>query len=212
MEVVAVTDERGVLVVDAGSSSLHLVVLAEDDGELARRDLTEPVGDRATEIIEDFLREAPEITAVGHRLVHEGAGLRGPVRIDDGIRAQFGHSAALAPLHMPPALAALDAARALLPHLPHIACVDTTFHADLPDAARTYALPRDLRERFGLRRYGFHGLSYAWALERAAALLECPADAAHLVITHLGGGCSACAVRDGRSVDTTMGFTPWREW
>jgi hypothetical protein len=87
-------------------------------------------------------------------------------------------------------------------------CLDTAFHADLPPAAHTYALPGEWTERLGLRRYGFHGLSYAWALRRAAELLDRPAASLHVVLAHLGGGCSVCAVRDGRSVDTTMGFTP----
>ena len=92
--------------------------------------------------------------------------------------------------------------------MPHVVCPDTAFHADLPAVAATYPLPAEWRSRWGLRRYGFHGLSYAYALRRAEQLLRRPAADLHLVITHLGGGCSVCAVRNGRSVDTSMGFTP----
>jgi acetate kinase len=112
---------------------------------------------------------------------------------------------ALAPLHQPPALAALAALRRAAPQLPAVACFDTAFHAGLPDAAATYALPSAWRERWPLCRYGFHGLSHAWAARRAAALLD---GAERIVSCHLGAGASLAAVRDGRSVDTTMGFTP----
>jgi acetate kinase len=96
----------------------------------------------------------------------------------------------------------------VLADVPHVVCFDTAFHSSLPEAAYVYALPATWRQRYGVRRYGFHGLSYAWALARTAELLGSPADRLHVVLTHLGGGCSATAVRDGLSVDTTMGFTP----
>ncbi|MER7369622.1 acetate/propionate family kinase, partial [Nonomuraea wenchangensis] len=114
----------------------------------------------------------------------------------------------LAPLHLPPALALLEAAREQLPAVPHVLCPDTAFHAELPEEAATYALPREWRERHGLRRYGFHGLSYAWAADRTAELLGRPLAELELLMAHLGGGCSACALSGGRSVDTSMGFTP----
>jgi acetate kinase len=111
-------------------------------------------------------------------------------------------------LHQPRALAGIRATAALLPGVPAVACFDTAFHATLPPAAATYALPSDWRERFGLRRYGFHGLSHAWASRRAGELLGRPVDSLRLVTAHLGAGASLCAVHAGRSVDTTMGFTP----
>ncbi|MEV7442585.1 acetate/propionate family kinase [Streptomyces sp. NPDC091204] len=197
-----------VLVVDAGSSSLHLRVLDEDLSELAARDFTDPPGDDADHMVTEFLHGAPEVVAAGHRLVHGGPRLTSATLVDAEVRELLQDVADLAPLHMPPALAVLDAARSLLPDIPHVACPDTAFHAHLPEAARTYALPRKWNHRYGLRRYGFHGLSYSWALARAADLLARPAGELQLVLTHLGGGCSACAVRDGGSVDTTMGFTP----
>ncbi|MGK5498147.1 acetate/propionate family kinase [Streptomyces sp. URMC 125] len=197
-----------VLVVDAGSASLHLTVYDADGRELASDDHAEPPGEDTAALIESLLRDGPPVDAVGHRVVHGGPRLVRPTPVDDAVRAELARAAELAPLHVPPALAALDAARGLLPEVPHVVCLDTAFHAGLPPAARAYGLPSAWTQRYGLRRYGFHGLSYAWALDRAARLLDRPADSLHVVLTHLGGGCSACAVRDGRSVDTTMGFTP----
>ncbi len=197
-----------VLVVDAGSSSLRLAVVADDDREVATRHTEHPPGDDTGSLLDEVLRAAPEVAAVGHRLVHGGPHLRGPVAVDAAVRAELDRAAELAPLHLPAALTVLDAARERLPDVPHVACVDTAFHAEIPAPAATYALPREWTRRYGLRRYGFHGLSYAWALREAAALLGRPADGVQIVMAHLGGGCSACAVRDGHSVDTTMGFTP----
>lgn len=203
------TRDPDILVVDAGSSSLRLTVLDSDGREQAAKHLTQAPGPGTADTIADFLRdEAPPVGAAGHRIVHGGPRLLGPTVVDDDVRAELDRTAGLAPLHVPPALVALDATRALLPDVPHVACLDTAFHADLPPAARTYGLPREWTERHGLRRYGFHGLSYAWALRRAAGLLGRPAGSLQVVLAHLGGGCSACAVREGRSVDTTMGFTP----
>src|SRR5205807_1757169 len=102
----------------------------------------------------------------------------------------------------------LDAVSALLPDTPAVACFDTAYHATLPPAASTYALPARWRQEWGVRRYGFHGLSHAWMARRVPALLGCPPDGLRLVSCHLGAGASLCAIRDGRSVDTTMGFTP----
>ncbi|NEB14945.1 acetate/propionate family kinase [Streptomyces coelicoflavus] len=197
-----------VLVVDAGSSSLHLTVFDDDLGVLAERDSSSAPGDHAVGLLRQLLREAPAPVAVGHRVVHGGPALREHLLVDDHVRDALDGAADMAPLHVPPALTVLDAARDLLPDIPHAACLDTAFHAGLPAAAREYAVPGAWRERYGLRRYGFHGLSYSWALGRAAELLGRRPERLQVVIAHLGGGCSACAVRDGRSVDTTMGFTP----
>jgi acetate kinase len=197
-----------VLVVDTGSASLHLRVLGPDDEVLAQADVGSADGPQTDRAWRDLAAGDLPISAVGHRLVHGGPRLSQPTVIDDKVRAELEGVARLAPLHVPQALAALDEARTALPDVPHVACFDTAFHAGLPEAARMYALPAEWRERYGLRRYGFHGLSYAWALGHAAELIGRPADEIQVVLTHLGGGCSACAVREGRSVDTTMGFTP----
>jgi len=140
------------------------------------------------------------VDAVAHRIVHGGTRFREPVVIDDDVENELGALTELAPLHNGPAVAAVDAARRALPDVPHVAVFDTAFHATLPEAAATYAVPRRWREDWGIRRYGFHGLSVQWAAERVPV--------PRLVVCHLGGGCSVTAVRDGRSVETTMGFSP----
>ncbi len=142
--------------------------------------------------------------------MHGGERLREPVRLDGDVRAALAEAAELAPLHDPPALAAIDALARLRPELPAVACLDTAFHATLPAAASTYALPAAWRERWPLRRFGFHGLSHAWAARRVPELLAERADAGppRIVSCHLGAGASLAAIADGRSVDTTMGFTP----
>jgi acetate kinase len=116
------------------------------------------------------------------------------------VREQIAELESLAPLHNAPALAAIGEAKRTLPHVPHVAVFDTAFHATIPDEAAVYATPHQWRERWGIRRYGFHGLSVQWAAEQVSV--------SRLVVCHLGGGCSVTAVRDGRSVDTTMGFSP----
>jgi acetate kinase len=127
------------------------------------------------------------------------------VVIDADVEQRLRALVDLAPLHQPKSLAGLDAARRLLPNVPHVACFDTAFHATLPEYASTYALPREWRERWEVRRYGFHGLSHAWASRRARAMVP---GARRVVVAHLGAGASLAAVLDGRSIDTTMGFTP----
>jgi acetate kinase len=147
------------------------------------------------------LAEVPEgIGAVAHRVVHGGARFSEPVVIDDGVRQELEALSELAPLHNVPAVAAIDEARRALPAVLHVAVFDTAFHTTMPEEARTYALPARWREEWGIRRYGFHGLSVAWAAE----CVPVP----RLVVCHLGGGCSVTAVLDGRSADTTMGFSP----
>jgi acetate kinase len=145
---------------------------------------------------------------VGHRLVHGGERFREAVRIDAGVEAELRALVDLAPLHQPKSIAALDAVLAVRPDLPAVACFDTAFHATLPDAAATYALPEDLRRRWRLRRYGFHGLSHAWIARRVPELLGRSPAGLRIVSCHLGAGASLCAIADGLSVDTTMGFTP----
>ena len=182
------------LVVNAGSSSLKLRVLGGDDAVLASHDLAP----------DEPWPALPDVDAVGHRVVHGGTRFRQPTVVDDAVLTALEELTVLAPLHQPGTLRALRRAREVLPSLPHVACFDTAFHATLPDHATTYALPRAWRERFGVRRYGFHGLSHAWASRRAAELT----GARRVVTCHLGAGASLAAVRDGTCIDTTMGFTP----
>jgi len=132
--------------------------------------------------------------------VHGGARFKAPVLIDEEVEHEIADLALIAPLHNTPALEALDEARRVLPDVPHVAVFDTAFHAAIPDEAAVYAVPRRWTEEWGIRRFGFHGLSVQWSAERVPA--------PRLVVCHLGGGCSVTAVLDGRSVDTSMGFSP----
>src|SRR6266508_3282937 len=132
--------------------------------------------------------------AVGHRIVHGGTEFSEPVRIDEEVERRLRALTDLAPLHQPKSLAALDSVTAALPDLPRVACFDTAFHARLPAAAATYALPREWRERFQIRRYGFHGLSHAYASRRAGEVVGKPVEAVRIVTCHLGAGASLAAV------------------
>jgi acetate kinase len=196
-----------VLVVNAGSASLKLRLLDSGDAVLGSRDLEARGGRFDPGQLETAVRELGDAEAVGHRIVHGGRRFRHAVVLDARVLAQLRELSALAPLHQPPALAAVDAVARLLPDTPAVGCFDTAFHAGLPDAASTYALPLEWRERWQLRRYGFHGLSHAYAARRAIALAAAPEEA-RVVTCHLGAGASLAAVRRGRSLDTTMGFTP----
>jgi acetate kinase len=204
-----------VLVVNAGSSTLKLALLEETcerDGEYTVIAAQELPASRA-EVDPDALREAlhtglDDADAVGHRIVHGGERFRAAVAIDAEVEAQLRLLVDLAPLHQPKSLAALDAVARELPGLPAVACFDTAFHATLPAAAATYALPREWRERWPLRRYGFHGLSHAWVARRAPQMLGQDAMGLRIVSCHLGAGASLCAIADRVSRDTTMGFTP----
>jgi len=174
-----------VLVVNAGSTSLKLALV--DEGGSAQTLAS--------------LEEAPaDVDAVGHRVVHGGERFLDPVLIDETVLTELEAVSELAPLHNAAALTAIEAARQALPDRPHVAVFDTAFHATLPEEASTYPLPARWRRELGLRRYGFQGISAQWA----AGQVPVP----RLVVCHLGGGSSVTAVRDGRSVDTTMGFTP----
>ncbi|REJ73966.1 MAG: acetate kinase [Planctomycetota bacterium] len=153
------------------------------------------------------LPQATDLAAVGHRVVHGGP-FTSAMRLTPEVRARISELTELAPLHNPPSLETISAAEAVLPDVPHVAVFDTSFHATLPREAATYPLPRKWTEEWGIRRYGFHGLSHAYCAARAAEMLDQPAESLRLVICHLGHGCSASAVHGGRCVDTTMGFTP----
>jgi acetate kinase len=196
------------LVVNAGSSSLKLAHLDADGAVTAATTVEAWQGEDHLEPLEAFLGGCGPVDAVGHRVVHGGPRYTGPARLDDDVVGYLDSISHLAPLHNPRALAGVRSVRALLPGVPSVACFDTTFHATLPPAARTYAVPRDWTERWQLRRYGFHGLSHAYAAHRGAELAGRPAEELRIVTAHLGAGASLAAVRNGVSVDTTMGFTP----
>jgi len=195
-----------VLTVNAGSSSLKMRLLGRGDEPLADHDVDTPRASIDADALAAVIAGMGPVDAVGHRIVHGGRRFVDPVRVDDAVVAALRELTDLAPLHQPLSLAALDAVSGALPDTPAVACFDTAFHATLPAAAATYPLPADWRERWRLRRYGFHGLSHAYASRRAAERLG--AADARVVTCHLGAGASLAAARDGRSVDTTMGFTP----
>jgi acetate kinase len=198
-----------VLVVNAGSSSLKLRVLDGSDQVTGTADLPAPRGAADAAAVGTALASLGDADAAGHRIVHGGTSFTGPVRIDDGVLARLRALTSLAPLHQPKSLAAVEAVQRARPGLPAVACFDTAFHATIPPAAATYALPREWRERWTLRRFGFHGLSHSYCSGRAAELAGAAGDATLRVVTcHLGAGASLAAVRGGVSVDTTMGFTP----
>jgi acetate kinase len=201
-----------VLVVNAGSSSLkHALVDTACETILERgTERWEPgvsAGRHAQALRAAFAGAGGRAEAIGHRVVHGAASFAGPARIDARTRCAIAALAPLAALHTRAALEGIDAGAAVLPDLPQVACFDTAFHRTLAPEAATYALPHAWSERFGLRRYGFHGLNVAWCHEQAASIVGAQ-GCRRLVVCHLGSGCSVSAVLDGRSVDTSMGFTP----
>ena len=149
-----------------------------------------------------------EIYAVGHRVVHGGEEFTGAVPIDKAVIASIERFSDLAPLHNPPNLVGIRAATQALPEAQQVACFDTAFHMTLPQVAYMYALPYELYEKYGIRRYGFHGTSHRYVTARAAAFLGKKESELNVITCHLGNGCSMTAVENGRSVDTSMGLTP----
>lgn len=197
-----------VLVANAGSSSLKMRLLDPADRVLAALDLGQWAGRHESEEIEHFVGGLERVDAIGHRIVHGGTAFHGPTVIDTQVRDRIAALGELAPLHQPRCVVGIDTLSQVLPHVAAVACFDTAFHHRLPDAAATYALPRTWITQWGLRRYGFHGLSHAYASRRAAELLGREVIGLRIVSCHLGAGASLAAIKGGHSVDTTMGFTP----
>lgn len=154
------------------------------------------------------IRDMSEISAVGHRIVHGGEKFHGSVVIDQNVINAIRECIELAPLHNPPNIVGLEACQNLLPGIPMVAVFDTAFHQTMPKYAYLYALPYEIYEKYGVRKYGFHGTSHKYVAERAAALLGKPIEQLKIITCHLGNGASICAVKYGKSVDTSMGFTP----
>jgi acetate kinase len=196
-----------VLVVNIGSTSVKLAVLY-GEAVIAAERLERSQGRLDEQAIATFLADHGPVDAIGHRIVHGGVAFTGAVVVDDPVRARLETLVDLAPLHLPPSLEGLDLLRRLAPEVPNVACFDTAFHARMPAAASTYALPAAWRRRWPLRRFGFHGLSHSWAATRVAACMGMPVDTLRIVTCHLGAGASLAAVDRGVSVDTTMGFSP----
>lgn len=206
--------QQRVLVLNAGSSTLKASVLASDS-EHAEASVTVPLGGvgEAAEAFRIALQATKDagvdpstIRAVGHRVVHGGSVFTRTTVIDDAVLQQIRELARLAPLHNAVAAEVIAAARAALPGIPQAAAFDSAFHATLPKEGYVYALPYEWYSDWGYRRYGFHGLSVTWSVERTAALLK--RSALGIVVAHLGNGCSVTAVWQGRSVNTSMGMTP----
>jgi acetate kinase len=215
--------DRLVLVINSGSSSLKFQLVDPDSGESRDGGVVQQIGEPSSRVAdhEEALRLAFDqmaeagidlkscgLVAVGHRVVHGGNSFCQPTLLDDAVIDKLDDLSELAPLHNPPALKGIRVARRLLPDIPHIAVFDTGFFHDLPPAAATYAIDRDLAQRWQIRRYGFHGTSHRYVSEQAAAFLDRSPSDLNQIVLHLGNGCSASAIAAGRPVDTSMGLTP----
>ena len=209
-----------VLVVNSGSSSLKYQLIDPETGETHAKGVIERIGEprsdvadhagalrRALDQMGDRL-DAAGLLAVGHRVVHGGSRFAEATIADEDVRAAIADLAPLAPLHNPANLLGIEATAELFPEVPQVAVFDTAFHHTLPAEAYTYAVPREWRESYGVRRYGFHGTSLSYVARRAAAVLGKDLADTDLVVLHLGNGCSACAVRGGVSIETSMGLSP----
>jgi acetate kinase len=216
-----VSAPRTVLVLNCGSSSLKYAVVEPDTGRLLVDGIVERIGEGEVADHEEALRASFDalaaegyalddlgLVAVGHRVVHGGPDLYLPTVVDDGLVATLRTLAPLAPLHNPPAVLGIEVARRVLPDLPHVAVFDTGFFHDLPPAAATYAIDRELAQRWHIRRYGFHGTSHQYVSQQAAEFLRAPLESLNQIVLHLGNGASASAIVGGRPLDTSMGLTP----
>ena len=227
-----------VLVINSGSSSIKYQLLETESGEAlatgllerigqpmgavrhdgpnGRTELEQPIGDHEAgiaTILGLFAEHGPtldgdDLTAVGHRVVQGGDIFTGPALVDDAVEAAIEGLNALAPLHNPPNLSGIRAARRAFPDVPHVAVFDTSFHSTLPPAAYTYAIDREVAAAYSIRRYGAHGTSHGYVSRRTAELLGKDPSEVNVIVLHLGNGASATAVRGGESVETSMGLTP----
>ena len=201
-----------ILVVNAGSSSVKLRLVGDGDVVVDQADLPaiDPTGRDAegTAALEAAAGRFERVDAVAHRVVHGGTDFVDAVVVDPGVLRRIEALTPLAPLHQPACVAGIRWAMERFPGVPQVAAFDTAFHATIPAAAATYALPEAWRARWPLRRFGFHGLSHAWAARRAAQLMDRSVAELRTVSCHLGAGASLAGIAGGRSIDTTMGFTP----
>ncbi len=226
-----------VLVINCGSSSIKLAVIEPESGKRLVEGVAERLSGSRTNMVIRFANAekvsfalpgadhakafklfadklsddrdvSDRIMALGHRVVHGGEQFSAPVVIDEQVLQQIDACSELAPLHNPANLQGIVGAAQYFPDLPQVAVFDTAFHQTLPETAYLYAIPYSLYEQHQLRRYGFHGTSHHYLLLEAADRLGKPVEKTNLLTVHLGNGCSACAIRQGRSVDTTMGLTP----
>jgi acetate kinase len=209
-----------VLVLNSGSSSVKFQLIDPDSGASLVDGIVERIGEEGSAVADydEALRvvfaevgkheDRGTLIAVGHRVVHGGPDLYQPTLVDDALVAKLEELAPLAPLHNPPAVLGIEVARKALPDLPHVAVFDTAFFHDLPAAAATYAIDRDIAAQWHIRRYGFHGTSHQYVSEQVASFLDVPLAELSQIVLHLGNGASASAIVGGRPVDTSMGLTP----
>ena len=202
---------RPILVINSGSSSLkYQVVDVESQDSLLAGNIERVTrhADAFRQMLHDLQASGLQPMAVGHRVVHGGARFAAPTKITPEVIAEIETLVPLAPLHNPGNLAGIRAALAAFPELPQVAVFDTAFHQTMPEASYRFAIDRALADEHQVRRYGFHGSSYSYVTRRTAELLERPVESLNAVILHLGNGASACAVKGGKSYDTSMGLTP----
>lgn len=205
-----------ILVINSGSSSLKYQVRDAQTGEVDREGLVQKIGEPGGEVADhrqalDLVAEQLgdiEITAVGHRVVHGGERFGEPVLIDSEVLRSIERLNSLAPLHNPANVMGIRAIERKWPQLPQVAVFDTAFHRTMPEYAWRYALPDELYQEHGIRRYGFHGTSHEYVSRRAAQVLGIPLEEFDAVVAHVGNGASVTAIQGGRSIDTSMGFTP----
>lgn len=203
-----------VLVLNCGSSSVKYQLIEPDSGRVDAHGLVERIGEDPIRNHEEALRlvfdsiDTDDVEVVGHRVVHGGQKFHEPTLLDDAVVTQIAELSALAPLHNPAGVQGIEVARRLLPDVPQVAVFDTAFFYNLPPAAAIYALDREVAERYGVRRYGFHGTSHQYVSEQAAGFLGRGYAEINQIVLHLGNGASASAILHGRAVETSMGLTP----
>jgi acetate kinase len=203
-----------ILVINSGSSSIKYKLFKMPHKKLISKGLIEHIGEEGSRIADHYqglkviLEEIDGVDLVGHRVVHGAEEFKKPVLIDKAVIKKIRQCSSLAPLHNPANLTGILACKKLLPSVRQIAVFDTAFHQSLPDYAYIYGLPYQYYERLGVRKYGFHGSSHEYVAHEAARLIKRPIDKLKIITCHLGNGCSITAVDRGKSVDTSMGFTP----
>ena len=203
-----------IAVINAGSSSLKFKLFDMQTKEVLYASLVEKIGEAGSKIqthqeaLESIDIDFSKIDAIGHRVVHGGDKLTSSTLIDENVIQIISSLSSLAPLHNPANLEGIKVARKKAPSLANIAVFDTAFHSSMPKEAYMYALPREMYEKHHIRRYGFHGTSHSYIMKKAAFMLHKEIDEVNLITLHLGNGASACAIKNGKSIDTSMGFTP----
>jgi len=203
-----------IAVINAGSSSLKCKVFVFPSEEIIYEEMVEHIGEAGSKIanhreaLETLSIDFASLDVIGHRVVHGGEFLQKATRIDDAVQKRIEKLIKLAPLHNPANLEGIKVSLQKAPNIPQIAVFDTAFHSTMPKEAFLYALPYEIYEKHAVRRYGFHGSSHAYLTKHAAKLLSKSVDEVNLITLHLGNGASACAIKNGKSIDTSMGFTP----